>query len=73
MCLMRTLIQECVAGIPPLVEEAARQEGQDPGDFARAVARGHVVIPINAVQAAPDLCHRRRLQGEGQCQYRDIR
>jgi phosphomethylpyrimidine synthase len=47
---MRTLIQECVAGIPPLVEGAARQEGQNPGDFARAVARGHLVIPANAVR-----------------------
>ena len=50
MCLMRTLIQECVAGIPPLVEGAARQEGRIPGDFARAVARGHLVIPVNAVR-----------------------
>jgi phosphomethylpyrimidine synthase len=50
MCLMRTLIQECIAGIPPLVEAAARQEGQNPGDFARAVARGYVVIPVNAVR-----------------------
>lgn len=50
MCLMRTLIQECVAGIPPLVEAAARQEGQNPRDFARAVARGHVVIPANPVR-----------------------
>ncbi|MDD1707905.1 MAG: phosphomethylpyrimidine synthase ThiC [Methanoregulaceae archaeon] len=50
MCLMRTLIQECVAGIPPLVEGAARQEGQNPRDFARAVARGHVVIPSNPVR-----------------------
>jgi phosphomethylpyrimidine synthase len=44
---MRTLIQECVAGIPPTVETAARQEGQNPREFARAVARGHVVIPAN--------------------------
>jgi len=47
---MRTLIQECVAGIPPLVEAAARQEGQNPRDFARAVARGHVVIPANPMR-----------------------
>ena len=47
---MRTLIQECVAGIPPLVEAAARQEGANPRDFARAVARGHVVIPANPVR-----------------------
>jgi phosphomethylpyrimidine synthase len=47
---MRTLIQECVAGIPPLVEAAARQEGANPRDFARAVARGQVVIPANPVR-----------------------
>jgi phosphomethylpyrimidine synthase len=44
---MRTLIQDCVAGIPPVVETAARQEGLNPRDMARAVARGHVVIPAN--------------------------
>jgi phosphomethylpyrimidine synthase len=44
---MRTLIQECVAGIPPKVEAAARQEGQNPRELARAVVRGHVVIPAN--------------------------
>jgi phosphomethylpyrimidine synthase len=47
---MRTLIQECVAGIPPLVEAAARQEGVNPRDFARSVARGQVVIPANPVR-----------------------
>ncbi|MGB4236208.1 MAG: phosphomethylpyrimidine synthase ThiC [Methanoregulaceae archaeon] len=47
---MRTLIQECIAGIPPLVEAAARQEGTNPRDFARAVARGHMVIPANPVR-----------------------
>ncbi len=50
MCLMRTLIQECVAGIPPLVEEAACKEGRSPGEVARAVVRGHLVIPANAVR-----------------------
>jgi phosphomethylpyrimidine synthase len=57
---MRTLIQECVAGIPPLVEGAARQEGQNPRDFARAVARGHVVIPSNPIRP-----HRICAIGEG--------
>ena len=50
MCLMRTLIQECIAGIPTIVEVAARQERQNPRDFARAVARGHVVIPANTMR-----------------------
>jgi len=57
---MRTLIQECVAGIPPTVETAARQEGQNPREFARAVARGHVVIPAN-----PRRPHRICAIGEG--------
>ncbi len=47
---MRTLIQECIAGIPTIVEVAARQERQNPRDFARAVARGHVVIPANTMR-----------------------
>ncbi len=57
---MRTLIQECIAGIPMIVEPAARQEGQNPRDFARAVARGHVVIPANPVRP-----HRLSAIGEG--------
>jgi phosphomethylpyrimidine synthase len=44
---MRTLIQECVTKPPPIVETAARKEGQNPREFARAVARGHIVIPAN--------------------------
>ena len=44
---MRTLIQECASGIPSSVEAAAHTEGQNPRRFARAVARGHVVIPAN--------------------------
>jgi phosphomethylpyrimidine synthase len=47
---MRTLIQDCAAGVHPLVEEAARQEGTDPGDLARAVASGHAVIPANPIR-----------------------
>ena len=57
---MRTLIQECISGIPTIVEAAARQEGQNPRDFARAVARGHVVIPANPVRP-----HRLSAIGEG--------
>ncbi len=57
---MRTLIQECVVGIPPIVETAARQEGQTPREFARAIARGHVVIPAN-----PRRPHRICAIGEG--------
>ncbi len=60
MCLMRTLIQECISGIPTIVEAAARQEGQNPRDFARAVARGHVVIPANPVRP-----HQMSAIGEG--------
>jgi phosphomethylpyrimidine synthase len=44
---MRTLIQDCIAGIPPVVETAAHQEGLNPRDMTRAVARGRVVIPAN--------------------------
>ena len=57
---MRTLIQECVAGVPPVIETAARQEGQNHHDFARAVARGHIVIPAN-----PARPHRTSAIGEG--------
>lgn len=58
---MRTLIQECVAGVvSPLIETAARQEGQNHHDFARAVARGHIVIPAN-----PARPHRSCAIGEG--------
>ncbi len=57
---MRTLIQECISGIPTTVEAAARQEGQNPRDFARAVARGHVVIPANPVRP-----HQMSAIGEG--------
>lgn len=57
---MRTLIQECISGIPTIVEAAARQEGQNPRDFARAVARGHVVIPANPVRP-----HQMSAIGEG--------
>ena len=60
MCLMRTLIQECIAGIPTIVEVAAQQEGQNPRDFARAVARGHVVIPANTMRP-----HQMSAIGEG--------
>jgi phosphomethylpyrimidine synthase len=58
---MRTLIQECGAGVvSPLIETAARQEGQNHHDFARAVARGHIVIPAN-----PARPHRSCAIGEG--------
>jgi phosphomethylpyrimidine synthase len=61
---MRTLIQECVAGTPPTVQAAARQEGQNPREFARAVARGHIVIPAN-----PQRPHHLCAIGEG-CQVK---
>ena len=50
---MRTLIQECGSGIPASVKAAARTEGQNPREFARAVARGHVVIPANPARSHP--------------------
>ncbi|KUG10538.1 thiamin biosynthesis protein thic [hydrocarbon metagenome] len=53
MSLMRTLIQECGSGIPASVQAAARTEGQNPREFARAVARGHVVIPANPARSHP--------------------
>jgi phosphomethylpyrimidine synthase len=61
---MRTLIQECVTRAPPIVEAAARKEGQNPREFARAVARGHIVIPAN-----PERPHRICAIGED-CQVK---
>ena len=48
---MRTLIQECGSGIPSSVAAAARTEGQNPREFARAVARGQVVILANPARS----------------------
>ncbi|HVP93685.1 MAG TPA: phosphomethylpyrimidine synthase ThiC [Methanoregulaceae archaeon] len=50
MFLMLTLVQECLHGIPPAVEDTARAEGMEPGDLAKLIACGRVVIPSNPVR-----------------------
>lgn len=60
MCVMQTLIQECVKGVPPLVSSAAREEGINPRTAARSIARGRMVIPANPVRS-----HRICAIGEG--------
>lgn len=60
MCVMQTLIQECLKGVPPLVDSAAREEGINPRNAARAIARGRMVIPSNPVRP-----HRICAIGEG--------
>jgi phosphomethylpyrimidine synthase len=60
MCVMQTLIQECVKGVPPLVSSAAREEGISPRTAARSIARGRMVIPANPVRS-----HRICAIGEG--------
>jgi len=47
MLIMNSLIRDCLSGLPPLVETAARKEGIDPHRLARLVARGRTVIPSN--------------------------
>jgi phosphomethylpyrimidine synthase len=60
MSFMPTLIQECLQGVPSLINTAAREEGMNPRTAARAVARGRMVIPANPVRA-----HRSCAIGEG--------
>lgn len=57
---MHSLIEECSKGVPAVVEAAARLEGADPRQLARAVVRGRVVIPANPVRS-----HRLSAIGEG--------
>jgi phosphomethylpyrimidine synthase len=57
---MHSLIEECSKGIPAGAEVAARLEGADPRQLARAVVRGRVVIPANPVRS-----HRLSAIGEG--------
>ncbi len=57
---MRTLIQECLAGVPAEVESAAKKEGLVPRTVARNIARGRVVLPANPLRS-----HRQSLIGEG--------
>jgi phosphomethylpyrimidine synthase len=62
MCVMYTLVQECLRGVPVVVEQAARAEGIAPRDLAENVARGRVVIPSNSNRR-----HRACAVGEGCC------
>ncbi|MDD1715990.1 MAG: phosphomethylpyrimidine synthase ThiC [Methanolinea sp.] len=47
MCVMPTLVQECLAGIPAIVETVSREEGISPRQAARSIARGRLVVPAN--------------------------
>jgi len=60
MCVMPSLIRECLAGIPSVVDTVARMEGINPRTAARSVARGRLVIPAN-----PRRNHRPCGVGEG--------
>jgi phosphomethylpyrimidine synthase len=44
---MQTLVQECLTGVPDIVEEVASVEKINPRELAKAIARGRVVIPAN--------------------------
>jgi len=57
---MPSLIHECLAGIPSVVDTVARMEGINPRTAARSVARGRLVIPAN-----PRRSHRPCGVGEG--------
>lgn len=60
MCVMHSLIQECLHGVPPEVEAIARDEGLVPRQAARAVARGRIAVLANPVRP-----HRIVAVGEG--------
>lgn len=60
MCVMHSLIQECLHGVPPEVEAIARDEGLVPRQAARAVARGRIAVLANPVRP-----HRIAAVGEG--------
>lgn len=53
MCVMQSLIRECLAGVPPEVEAAARAEGIKPRKLAKSIIRGRVVIPANPRRTHP--------------------
>jgi len=57
---MRTLIQECLSGVPDEVESAAKKEGLVPRIIARGIARGRIVLPANSLRS-----HRNSLIGAG--------
>ncbi|MDD3622598.1 MAG: phosphomethylpyrimidine synthase ThiC [Methanofollis sp.] len=60
MCVMQTLIKECLKGVPPEVEAIARDEGLSPRQAARAVTRGRITVAAN-----PRRPHRLCAVGEG--------
>jgi phosphomethylpyrimidine synthase len=60
MCVMQTLIRECLNGVPPEVAALAKEEGIGERHLARAITRGRVVIPSN-----PRREHRLCAIGEG--------
>lgn len=57
---MQTLIRECLAGVPPEIEEIAHNEGISPRQMVKAITRGRIVIPAN-----PRRNHRLCAIGEG--------
>ncbi len=60
MCVMHSLIHECLHGVPPEVEAIARDEGLVPRQAARAVARGRIAVLANPLRP-----HRIAAVGEG--------
>jgi len=60
MCVMQTLIKECLKGVPPEVEAVARDEGLSPRQAARAITRGRITVAAN-----PRRPHRLCAIGEG--------
>ncbi len=57
---MQTLIRDSLSGVPPEIEEIARNEGLMPRSLAKDIARGRVVVPEN-----PRREHRLCAIGEG--------
>jgi phosphomethylpyrimidine synthase len=55
MFLMDSLIRRCASGIPPEIEVVAQAEGMDPARFARGIASGRIVVPVNPKRKHP-LC-----------------
>jgi phosphomethylpyrimidine synthase len=60
MCVMHTLLRECLTGVPPDIEEIARNEGILPRQLAKSISRGRTVVPAN-----PQREHRLCAIGEG--------
>lgn len=60
MCVMHSLLKECRKGVPETIRLCAEEEGLDPSELSRAVARGRVTIPSNPLRR-----HRICAIGEG--------